>query len=142
MVNATIVLMRLECKRFTKMKDLAWWSDNLLTPRGEMEYNKTFEGISYRDFNLTIEEKEDHYKVATSRRCKPNKMFYVIIPKEPTRGSYFGRCSCGVWCGHERCGAMQTHGSYCDKYKDTTVDTDKYHATLVDAQHLAAPISY
>ena len=96
LVNATILLMRLECKRFTKMKDLAWQSDNLLTPRVEMEFNETFDGISYRDFNITIDEKEDRFEVTTSRRCKPNKMFYVIIPKEPTRGSYFGRCSCGV----------------------------------------------
>jgi hypothetical protein len=96
LVNATILLMRLECKRFTKMKELAWRTDNVFTPRGEMEYNETFEGIPYRDFNLTIEEKEDHYEVATSRRCKPNKMFYVMIPKEATKGSYFGRCSCGV----------------------------------------------
>ena len=78
------------------MKDLAWRSDNLLTPRGEMEFNESFDGISYRDYNITIDEMEDRFEVTTSRRCKPNKMFYVIIPKEPTRGSYFGRCSCGV----------------------------------------------
>ncbi len=96
LVNATILLIRLECKRFTKMKELAWRTDNVFTPRGEMEYNETFEGIPYRDFNLTIEEKEDHYEVSTSRRCKPNKMFYVMIPKEAMKGSYFGHCSCGV----------------------------------------------
>jgi hypothetical protein len=96
LVNATILLMRLECKRFTKMKELAWRTDNVFTSRGEMEHNETFEGISYRDFNLAIEEKEDRHEDATSRRCKPNKMFYVVIPKEATKGSYFGHCSCGV----------------------------------------------
>jgi hypothetical protein len=29
------------------MKELAWRTDNVFTPRGEMEYNKTFEEISY-----------------------------------------------------------------------------------------------
>ena len=96
MVNATILLMRLECKRFTKVKELAWRTDNVFTSRGEMEHNETFEGISYRYFNLAIEEKEDRHEDTTSRRCKPNKMFYVVIPKEATKGSYFGHCSCGV----------------------------------------------
>ncbi len=136
LVNATILLMHLECKRFTTMRELAWRSDNVFTPRVEMEYNETFEGISYRDFNITIEEKEDRYEVATSRKFKATKMF--------SQGSNKGIL---LWalqlrCRHKRCGAVRTHGSYCDKYKDPNVDKDKYHAALVDAQHLAALIPY
>ena len=96
LVNATILLIRLECNRFNKMKELVWQSDSDFTPRGEMEYRETFEGINYRDFTMITEEKDDRYEVVVSRRAQPNKMFYVVIPKEPVNGSYFGRCSCGV----------------------------------------------
>ena len=96
LVNATILLFCLECNRFNKMKELVWQSDSDFTPRGEMEYRETFEGINYRDFTMITEEKDDRYEVVVSRRARPNKMFYVVIPKEPVNGSYFGRCSCGV----------------------------------------------
>jgi hypothetical protein len=45
---------------------------------------------------MITKEKDDRYEVVESRRAQPNKMFYVVIPKEPVNGSYFGRCSCGV----------------------------------------------
>jgi hypothetical protein len=34
LLNVSILLIRLECNRFNKMKELAWRSDNELTPRG------------------------------------------------------------------------------------------------------------
>ena len=36
-----------------------------------MEYTETFEGVSYRDFQIVNDEKD-----------QPTKLFYVKIPKE------------------------------------------------------------
>ena len=82
LLNASILLIRLECNRFNKMKELAWRSDNKLTPRGEEECNETFEGIVYRNFHILNDEKEDRFEFAVSRRCQPNKIFNVVIPNE------------------------------------------------------------
>ncbi len=78
------------------MKELAWRSDNELTPRGEEECNENFEGIVYPDFHILNDKKEDCFEFAVSWRCQPNKIFNVVIPKAASCGSYFGCCSCGV----------------------------------------------
>jgi hypothetical protein len=96
LVNATILLLRLECTRFNKMKDLAWRSDNALTPRGEIEFAEVYNDVNFRDFLLLHQEKTDQYEFTVTRRCQPTKVFNVVIPKEATDGSYFGRCTCGV----------------------------------------------
>jgi hypothetical protein len=62
------------------MKQLAWKSDNELTPRGEEECAETFEGKVYRDFHILNDEKNDRYEFAVSRRCQPTKIFNVVIP--------------------------------------------------------------
>ncbi len=59
LVNATILLLRLECTRFNKMKDLAWRSDNALTPRGEIEFAEVYNDVNFRDFLLLHQEKRE-----------------------------------------------------------------------------------
>ncbi len=44
-LNACILVMKLECKRFNKQQAKAWSSDCFLTPRGTVEYKEVFEGI-------------------------------------------------------------------------------------------------
>ncbi len=55
------------------MRMLAWHSDNKLTPRGKTEYKETFDGISYRDFSINIDKKDEHYECIVNQKCQPNK---------------------------------------------------------------------
>ena len=39
--NATILLLKMECARFNRMKQEAWGRNSILTPRGKDEYDAT-----------------------------------------------------------------------------------------------------
>ena len=41
-LNATLLLIRLECNRFLRMKQETWGDDSFLTPRGKDEYDSTY----------------------------------------------------------------------------------------------------
>jgi hypothetical protein len=55
-VNATMLCLKAECNRFQSQQLAAWSSSNELTPRGEQEYNKVFDGINYRDFTINLQD--------------------------------------------------------------------------------------
>jgi hypothetical protein len=43
--NATILLLKLECTRFNKMKQEAWGGISIPTPRGKAKYDATFTNL-------------------------------------------------------------------------------------------------
>jgi len=97
-LNACILLLKMECKRFIKQRDLAWSTDAELTPRGKLEFDEVFANINAFDFTITVSEDEFGY-VCTVRRninSQTRQGGSVAIVKEATRGSFFGKCSCGV----------------------------------------------
>ena len=97
-LNACILLLKMECKRFIKQRDLAWSGDAELTPRGKLEYDEVFANINAFDFTITVSEDEFGY-VCTVRRninSQTREGGTVTIVKEATRESFFGKCSCGV----------------------------------------------
>ena len=53
-LNACILLMKLECKRFSKQRAKAWLSDSFLMPRGTVKYEEVFKGVNALDFTITI----------------------------------------------------------------------------------------
>ena len=64
-----------------------------------MEYEEVFSNIYAYDFSITVSE--DRYgsqcTVVRNVQTKTNRVGYkVTILKEPLRGSYFGKCTCGV----------------------------------------------
>ena len=44
--NATILLLKLECTWFNKMKQEAWGGNSILTPRGIDKYDATFTNLN------------------------------------------------------------------------------------------------
>ena len=97
-LNACILLLKMECKRFIKQRDLAWSTDAELTPRGKLEFDEVFANINAFDFTITVSQDEFGY-VCTVRRninSQTRQGGSVAIVKELTRGSFFGKCSCGV----------------------------------------------
>jgi len=97
-LNACILLLRMECKRFVKQRNLAWAMDTELTSRGKVEYDEVFSNIFSFDFRIAVSEDEYGY-ICTVRRninSQTREGGTVTIVKEPNRGSYFGKCTCGV----------------------------------------------
>ncbi len=87
----------MECRRNERQKKSAWAQANDLTPRGDKEYKEVFDGVNYREFSIIVMERDKSWECSVKRlnnTLAPKHM--VSIPKEPTRGSYFGECTCGL----------------------------------------------
>jgi hypothetical protein len=97
-LNACILLIWMECKRFVKHHQLAWAMETELTCQGKVEYNEVFTNISAYDFTITVSEYLYGYLCTVQKNVNITSRVggTVTIPKEPIRGSYFGRCTCGV----------------------------------------------
>ncbi len=69
-----------------------------VSPHGEKEYSEVFDGINYQDFTINILDLGDEaWECTVIRRLVSGVAKHkVIIPKEPTKGSYFGQCTCGL----------------------------------------------
>jgi hypothetical protein len=95
LVNATILLLRLECTRFNKMKDLAWRSDNELTPRGELEFAEAYNDVNYKVMPLT--QPIYPYNPVTRPEGRLN---YVVV-----------RCKCRLVLAYDKIGVASQN--YC-----------------------------
>jgi hypothetical protein len=97
-VNATMLTIKTECRCFKIQQKKAWFLNNELTPRGDKEYSEVCDGINYRDFTINILDLGDEaWECTVIRRLVSGVAKHkVIIPKEPTKGSYFGQCTCGL----------------------------------------------
>jgi len=97
-LNACILLMKMECKRFVKQRRMAMETDTELTPRGRVLYDEVFSNVNAYDFTVTVTEDRYGYQCTAVRNAltKTNLRGKVTLLKEPLRGSYFGKCTCGV----------------------------------------------
>ncbi len=97
-VNATMLSIKAECKRFRYQRAAAWLSSNKLTPRGEQEYKEVFEGVNYRDFSINVIDCGNiGLEISVMRNIVGGRHANTVrIPKEQTKGSYFRRCTCGL----------------------------------------------
>ncbi len=53
-LNATLLLIRLECNRFQRMKQEAWGDDSGLTPRGKDEYDNTYTDLFSHHYTYNV----------------------------------------------------------------------------------------
>jgi len=69
-----------------------------LTSRGKVKYDKVFSNISSFDFTINVSEGLLDYTCLVRRHVNSKSRVggTVTIPKEPIRGSYFGKCTCGL----------------------------------------------
>jgi hypothetical protein len=95
-VNATMLSIKAECNWFRLQQAAAWASSNELTPRGKQEYKEVFNGVNYRDFSINLVDRgNDGWEFSVLRNVAGGRMTNTVtIPKVPTKGSYFGRCTC------------------------------------------------
>jgi hypothetical protein len=74
----------------------AWVGSNKLTPRGKQEYKEVLKGINYRDFSINlVDHRNDRWEFSVQRKFAGGKQTNLVtIPKVPTKGPYFGLCTC------------------------------------------------
>jgi hypothetical protein len=97
-INAAMLSIKAECKWFRLQHAAAWSSSNELTPHGKKEYKDVFDGVNYRDFSINLVDRgNDEWEFSVLRNVVGGIMTNTVtIPKVPTKGSYFGRCTCGL----------------------------------------------
>jgi hypothetical protein len=92
-----MLLIKLECKRFYKMKKDAWGGTTVLTPRGIEEYEATFTNLSPSHFVFNLRDFDDHVEMRVQRiNVTGTKEQVVTLPKYPVNGLHFGTCTCGA----------------------------------------------
>ncbi len=73
----------------------AWNQDGVFTSRRNQEVEERFNDLYHIQFRITVAERDDVW-VCSVKRVEMGREHAVTIPKEPVRGSHFGRCTCGV----------------------------------------------
>jgi hypothetical protein len=71
--NATILLLKLECTRFNKMKQEVWGGNSILTPRGKDEYDATFTNLNPSHFIFHLRDEDDHWQLRVFRQNVPGR---------------------------------------------------------------------
>jgi len=84
-LNACLLLMKLECKRFNKQRAKAWSSDCFLMPRGTVKYEEVFKCINALDFTITIVSQNKSYECTECRNMTSSRhpMGKVVVLKQP-----------------------------------------------------------
>ncbi len=95
---AAMLSIKPKCKRFRSQHAAAWSSFNELTPHGKQEYKEVFDGVNYCDFSINLMDRgNDGWEFSVLRNVVGRKMTNTVtIPKVPTKGSSFGRYTCGL----------------------------------------------
>ena len=97
LLNACMLLIKLEVKRYYNVKREVWGGSSILTPRGNEEYEATFSNLHPRYFSFRLNEYDDRWEVRTKRINVPGKREEVVtLPKEAVGESHFGTCTCGA----------------------------------------------
>ena len=91
LLNATILLLKLECTRLNKMKQEAWGGNSVLTPQGKDEYDATFTNLSPSHFLFHLCGKDDHWQLRVFQQNVAGRQEQIVkLPKNLVNGSYFG----------------------------------------------------
>ena len=97
LVNATILLLKMEADRLDCMKDRAWAHDGLLTPYGRKLVDEVYKEVpNHRDYTIQRAEYElyEEFKVRGNHTGSQNQT--VKVMKEMYMGHRATSCTCGV----------------------------------------------
>ncbi len=56
--NAMLLLVELECKRYRKQQAEACSTDSIFSPRGQKEFDETFNNLNHPQFRITLNKME------------------------------------------------------------------------------------
>jgi hypothetical protein len=95
-LNATMLLICMESKRFEQYKHQVHKTLMPLTPCGMDLMEEAFKGVESIDYSYVLADMESFYQCNNSKIVKNAFVYTVTIPKMPKHGSHFGTCTCGV----------------------------------------------
>ena len=84
-VNALILLIKLEGTRFNHYKQKAWERDEILTCRGQDLMEEAFRGVNLMEYRISMNKCDSFHRITVSRMTSTNE-YTVIIPVEETMG--------------------------------------------------------
>ncbi len=94
-VNAIIVLLKMESWRFKKQQEQSWKQEEPLTPYGEELLKKISEKIYHHDYVINVNKKPDHFDCIVRRIG--NTSYDLKLFKAGGPGDWcYARCSCGA----------------------------------------------
>ena len=93
-LNAMILLIKLEGSRFEFYKQKAWSREEILTNRGMELMEEAFKDVNPREYRLNITNRDTFHRITVSRMTSTNE-YTVIIPIDEYKGTRFGSCTCG-----------------------------------------------
>ncbi len=96
LINALILLLKLEAKRYAENKEKAWEWTEVLTPHGQKLLTNAFKSINPRDYTISIESKEYKYECTVTSN-KTGNTYFCWFPRTYDDDNFlFGGCSCGA----------------------------------------------
>ncbi len=93
-LNALILLIKLEGSRFDYYKQKAWERDEVLTSCGLELMEEAFRDVNQMEWRIKIVKCDNFHRITVSRMTSTNE-YKVIIPVEETMELQFGMCTCG-----------------------------------------------
>ena len=93
-LNAMILLIKLECSRFEFYKQKAWSRKEILTNRGMELMEEAFKDVNPREYRLNITNRDFFHRITVSRMTSTNE-YTVILPVDEFKGTRFESCTCG-----------------------------------------------
>jgi hypothetical protein len=93
-LNALILLIKLEGSRFDYYKQKAWERDEILTSCGLELMEEAFWDVNQMEWRINIVKCDNFHRFTVSRMTLTNE-YKFIIPVKETMGSRFGTCMCG-----------------------------------------------
>jgi len=79
--NAMLLLIELECKRYRKQQVEAWNRDSVLTSRGNLEFNESFNDLNHTQFRITVAERDDVWVCLVKQIDILGREHVVTIPR-------------------------------------------------------------
>jgi len=67
-INAVMLTVKTECRRFKTQQKSAWLLKNEFSPRGEKEYSEVFDGVNYRDFTINTMDRDNEWECSVIRQ--------------------------------------------------------------------------
>jgi hypothetical protein len=93
-LNALILLIKLEGSRFDYNNQKAWERDEIITSCGLELMEEAFQDVNQMEWRINIVKCDNFHQITVSRISSTNE-YKVIIPVEETMGVQFGTCMCG-----------------------------------------------
>ncbi len=89
-LNAAILLLKLEGERYHTWKTKAWERDHPFTPWGMDIMAKVFEDVNAREYRMSVRQDVTSYTVSMSGNAAGLRDYIVKLPKVAYNGSHFG----------------------------------------------------